>query len=58
MAYSNIFFAKHYNPATTQLEIIDFATEWESRFALPALPDPIIKSEGKTATRWLNLIRV
>lgn len=43
MAYSNTFFAKHYNPATTQSEIIDFATGWEKRFALPALPSVISK---------------
>lgn len=38
MAYSNIFFAKHYNPVITQSEIIDFAKGWEKRFALPAIP--------------------
>lgn len=40
MAYSNIFFAKHYNPEVTQQEIIDFAKGWDARFALPALPSP------------------
>ncbi|MBB3140386.1 O-linked N-acetylglucosamine transferase family protein [Halomonas organivorans] len=38
MAYSNIFFAKHYNPDVSQQDIIDFATGWDSRFALPPLP--------------------
>lgn len=41
MAYSNIFFAKHYNPEVTQQEIIDFAKGWDKRFAKPALPAPV-----------------
>jgi predicted O-linked N-acetylglucosamine transferase (SPINDLY family) len=49
MAYSNIFFAKHYNPATTQSEIINFATGWEKRFALPAMPnDHVNKTKEKS----------
>ena len=42
MAYSNIFFAKHYNPASKQSEIIDFAAGWEKRFALPAMPSVLV----------------
>ena len=40
MAYSNIFFAKHYNPDVSQQAIVDFAKGWDSRFALPPLPAP------------------
>ncbi len=38
MAYSNIFYAKHYNPKATQEEIIAFAKRWDDRFALPVMP--------------------
>ncbi|MBP5980046.1 MAG: tetratricopeptide repeat protein [Halomonas sp.] len=37
-AYSNIFYAKHYNPAVKQTEIFEFATQWDKRFALERLP--------------------
>ncbi|MGO2009153.1 O-linked N-acetylglucosamine transferase, SPINDLY family protein [Vreelandella alkaliphila] len=40
MAYSNTFFSKHYNPVVTQQEIIDFATQWDSKFSLSKLPPP------------------
>lgn len=40
MAYSNAFFAKHYNPDVTQQEIKDFATKWDEKFALAALSHP------------------
>lgn len=48
MAYSNIFFAKHYNPAATQQEIFTFAKQWDQRFALPAMPPSnLIKDPAK-----------
>ena len=48
IAYSNAFFAKHYNPATTQTEIINFAKEWEKRFAFPPMRSVEIKKvKGK-----------
>ncbi|CAH1043225.1 glycosyltransferase [Halomonas sp. TD01] len=40
MAYSNIFFSKHYDPSVTQEEIIDFAKGWDERFSLFKLSSP------------------
>ncbi|WP_346795858.1 glycosyltransferase [Halomonas sp. Bachu 37] len=40
MAYSNIFFSKHYNPDATQEEIHAFAKQWDKKFALPRMPAP------------------
>ncbi|SDJ34583.1 sulfotransferase [Billgrantia gudaonensis] len=40
MAYSNIFFAKHYNPNASQQEIIEFAKGWDQHFALAEMPAP------------------
>ncbi|CBV44235.1 tetratricopeptide repeat protein [Halomonas elongata] len=40
MAYSNIFFSKHYNPEVSQQEILDFAKSWDRHFALPPMPAP------------------
>lgn len=36
-AYSNIFYAKHYNPAVKQAEIIEFAKQWDQKFSLESL---------------------
>lgn len=48
MAYSNIFFAKHYNPAVTQSEILAFAKGWSNKFSLPLMsPAPEKKDQGK-----------
>lgn len=47
-AYSNAFFAKHYNPSTTQKEVIDFAKEWEKHFSFQPLRSvEIKKNKGK-----------
>ncbi len=51
MAYSNIFFAKHYNPATTQAEIINFAKGWEKRFALPSMQSVSAKKTKEKTLR-------
>ncbi|WP_163575912.1 O-linked N-acetylglucosamine transferase, SPINDLY family protein [Halomonas faecis] len=40
MAYSNIFFAKHYNPDVSQQEIIDFAKDWDKHFSLTEMSVP------------------
>lgn len=40
MAYSNIFFAKHYNPNASQQEIIKFAKGWDRHFSLAEMPTP------------------
>ncbi|MGM0785981.1 MAG: tetratricopeptide repeat protein [Pseudomonadota bacterium] len=40
MAYSNIFFAKHYNPNASQKEIIEFSKGWDRHFALAEMPAP------------------
>lgn len=39
-AYSNIFFAKHYNPSASQGEIVKFAKGWDKKFALPHMNLP------------------
>ncbi|MFC7370055.1 tetratricopeptide repeat protein [Vreelandella zhaodongensis] len=52
MAYSNIFFAKHYDPSVTQKEIIDFAKGWDDQFAL--LPLGASKVE-KRADKFLRV---
>jgi predicted O-linked N-acetylglucosamine transferase (SPINDLY family)/glycosyltransferase involved in cell wall biosynthesis len=36
-AYSNIFYAKHYNPAVKQDEIFEFAKQWDKNFSLESL---------------------
>ena len=41
MAYSNIFFSKHYDPSVTQEEIINFAKGWDERFSLSKLSPPV-----------------
>lgn len=55
MAYSNIFYAKHYNPKATQEEIIAFAKRWDDRFALPAMP-PVASRLAKGKALRVGLI--
>ncbi|MGY4878614.1 glycosyltransferase [Vreelandella aquamarina] len=40
LAYSNIFFAKHYNPAETQTNILAFAKRWDEHFAQSRMSSP------------------
>jgi predicted O-linked N-acetylglucosamine transferase (SPINDLY family)/glycosyltransferase involved in cell wall biosynthesis len=37
MAYSNLFFAKHYNVNSTTSEILELGRSWEKKFSLPRL---------------------
>ncbi|CAO1668270.1 hypothetical protein NYA30BAC_03667 [Halomonas sp. NYA30] len=37
MAYSNLFFAKHYNVNSTTSEILELGRSWEQKFSLPRL---------------------
>ncbi|MGR2737469.1 FkbM family methyltransferase [Billgrantia sp. Q4P2] len=55
MAYSNIFYAKHYNPKATQEEIITFAKRWDDRFALPPMP-PVARELARGKVLRVGLI--
>jgi len=55
MAYSNIFFAKHYNPAATQSEMLAFAKGWSDKFSLP-LMSPASEKKDKTKPLRVGLV--